>query len=226
MTKDDRELTVGEAVSAIASYCREMENGGKEPKFSDLPDALRTAAATRLEALQAQPVGECALHPLAQMVAMDEEIEAEHHGWMTGQPVEGAESSEAKSRKALEAVVIAALAKAEICLTHIREARQYGGRSLAYMEASDALKHVAEAHDAFNAILAEGLAQSLADMRDTCAAIADDHAETHAKARAMAFAVGDRQTAWEYDAKRLSALAIAADIKALATLTKGARDAG
>lgn len=42
---DGRHLTVGEAVSAIASYCRAMREHDREPLFSDLPRVLGLRAA-------------------------------------------------------------------------------------------------------------------------------------------------------------------------------------
>lgn len=40
----DRALTVAEAASAIAAYCRAMEKNRREPKFSDLPRVLELRA--------------------------------------------------------------------------------------------------------------------------------------------------------------------------------------
>jgi hypothetical protein len=77
---DGRRLTVGEAVSAIAYYCRLMGEHSKEPKFSDLPRVLGLRAATvapaadaleRSNPRQARPTGETFDPVTAHEQAMD-----------------------------------------------------------------------------------------------------------------------------------------------------------
>jgi hypothetical protein len=82
-----------------------------------------------------------------------------------------------------------------------------------------------EYFDAYQ-ILRAALLPNGVSVREECAKVADDAAEEHGKARAYAFALDDREIAWQQNEAMISAQTIAAAIRAMPLSTLEGHDAG